>query len=94
MISPDETCDDNKTITDGCNSTCDGELDGWSCTGGSPTTSTVCTPICGDNLKVGIETCEDGTPLDGAGCASNCIGPELGYNCDPLIGNTSVLNTC
>lgn len=45
-------------------------------------------------MKVGPETCEDGTPTNGAGCASNCIGPAHGYNCDPLTGNTTTLNTC
>jgi cysteine-rich repeat protein len=35
----------------------------------------VCTPICGDGLRVGPELCDDGNARDGDGCSSLCV-PE------------------
>ena len=32
----------------------------------------ICTPICGDNLKVGPEECDDGNTKNGDGCSANC----------------------
>lgn len=42
---------------------------GFSCSGISPT---VCKAICGDNLKKGTETCDDGNTVSLDGCSSTC----------------------
>lgn len=39
-----------------------------------------CSPICGDGLVLGDETCDDGSN-DGIGCAYGCIGNATGWNC-------------
>jgi cysteine-rich repeat protein len=62
-----EACDDSGTAPDdGCSSTCTVET-GWTCDMGG------CTEICGDNLEVGSETCDDGDEIDdGNGCSATC----------------------
>ena len=47
-----ETCDDGKDDQKGCNGTKnqDFNLPGWVCEGGSNTTATNCTEICGDGM--------------------------------------------
>lgn len=58
-----EVCDSgalNKSLGIGCNPTCSGSVLGWSCTGGSNITSTVCNGICGDGYRVADEICDDG----------------------------------
>ena len=37
-------------------------------------------PVCGDGVKAGAETCDDGGVLPGDGCSSSC-GVEVGYAC-------------
>jgi cysteine-rich repeat protein len=78
-----EQCDDqNLAIDDGCSETCTVE-DGWHCQGGSmaPTQHAeawkdVCTPICGDKLRVGTEldklSCDHGNRDDLDGCSAAC----------------------
>ena len=78
-----EQCDDqNLAIDDGCSDTCTVE-DGWHCQGGSmaPTQHAeawkdVCTPICGDKLRVGTEldklSCDHGNRDDFDGCSAAC----------------------
>lgn len=76
----------------GCNPTCNGNNTGWNCTGNP----TICNPICGDSIKVGSETCDDG----GIGCNSNCIGSLPTYICSgtptvcvPKCGDGKVVGT-
>jgi cysteine-rich repeat protein len=40
-----------------------------------------CTPKCGDGIKSGAETCDDGNTVSGDGCSATCH-LELGYKCD------------
>ena len=61
-VSRLEGCDDGNTLSgDGCSSACAIEP-GFACTGGTLTSST-CAEICGDGLRVGSETCDDGKSL-------------------------------
>jgi len=69
-----ETCDDGTPLNNqGCKSDCSGNISGWSCTGGSTTTASICNSICGDGILVGNETCDDNSP-NSAGCNSSCTG--------------------
>lgn len=74
-----EACDDGNTVSnDGCSSDCKTIETGYACTLAIPN---VCTPTCGDGLKVGIENCDDGTN-DGVGCKLGCqTGNVTGWNC-------------
>jgi cysteine-rich repeat protein len=78
---PTEECDDgNQNNFDGCNSLCRVEP-GFICAGGSTTSEDVCTPICGDGVRIDAEysaTLESDTleECDVSGAA------EAG--CDPL----------
>ncbi len=54
-----ETCDDgNLNAGDGCSAVCRLEP-GWTCAG----TPSICTSVCGDNIVVGAETCDDGNTV-------------------------------
>ena len=76
MVVAPKQCDDGNTVNgDGCSSTCTIET-GYSCSG-SPS---VCSPICGDGLVVGIEGCDDSNTVSGDGCSSTCT-VEVGYIC-------------
>lgn len=67
-----EICDDGDTSdVSKCNSSCLGNVQGWSCVGGSLYSSSSCNEICGDGFRVGSETCDDGLD-DGFGCATGC----------------------
>ena len=44
----------------------------------------LCLPICGDNILVGYEICDDGN--NGA-CSSDCSSVNAGYECS--IGSSS-----
>ena len=72
-----ETCDDSNISTDdGCSETCELET-GWACeTQGQP-----CSHICGDQMQVGPEVCDDGSD-DGAGCLENCTGIAENFTCE------------
>lgn len=63
-----ELCDDGNAINgDGCSS-CMVDT-GYSCNAAG----NVCTPVCGDGLVVGNETCDDWTSTFGlVGCQSGC----------------------
>ncbi|MBK8156772.1 MAG: hypothetical protein IPK55_12640 [Streptococcus sp.] len=51
-----ETCDDGGVDgTSMCKSDCTGSVSGWVCTGGSPTTPSTCTSVCGDTFTLGTE---------------------------------------
>lgn len=45
---------------------------------------TVCVSLCGDNMRVGYEECDDGNTLNGDGCSSSCI-TEDGWMCIPPV---------
>jgi cysteine-rich repeat protein len=92
-----ETCDDsNTTAGDGCTSTCQTQT-GYTCTG-TPSTC-IETPVCGDGVTAGDETCDDGG--DSATCDSDCTTPSCGDGyrnpmtgelCDD--GNDAVNDAC
>lgn len=75
-----EGCDDGNTADgDGCSAACQVET-GWSCSGAP----SLCAPVCGDGLAVGLEQCDDGNTAAGDGCSPTCT-VEPGYSC--IIGN-------
>ena len=82
-----EDCD-NTILINGCSTSCRVEP-GWSCSDASGTD--VCTPICGDGLRVGTETCDDGNTDAGDGCSSTCE-VENGYYC--LGGSATSKDEC
>ncbi len=71
-----------------CNAGCSGIVPGWSATlhsdgGGnamSHTLYTTCSPICGDGVLLGDESCEDGNAASGDGCSDICT-QEAGWSC-------------
>jgi cysteine-rich repeat protein len=81
-IIGDEECDDGCTSpgvpagcdayplnnNDGCTVYCAIEI-GYICNG----EPSVCTTICGDDLKKGDEECDDGNLVNGDGCTSDCL---------------------
>ena len=70
ILERSETCDDgNDASGDGCDKQCKVEP-GFSCDGSEPSG---CTPVCGDGLVVGDETC-DGSELGGRTCESLNLG--------------------
>ena len=87
MIFP-EICDDGSKDSVGCNLTCNGTITGYNCLGGSPTSATVCSVICGDGKIISPETCDDNNTAINDGCSSTC-SVETGYTC-----TTSNPSTC
>ncbi|MEO7034383.1 MAG: DUF4215 domain-containing protein [Polyangiaceae bacterium] len=84
--TPDEQCDDGNIVDgDGCASSSTGAATkckvevGWVC----PTAGQPCIPKCGDGIKTGYETCEDGNTKSGDGCSSACLA-EPGYVCSTV----------
>ena len=79
-----EGCDDgNTTSGDGCSSTCTVET-GFTCSGGAYTpfpALDVCTEVCGDGKRVGIEVCDDSNTVNNDGCLLDCTGVETGWTC-------------
>ena len=61
-----EVCDDgNINDNKGCLSDCSGQIHGWYCTGGTPTSATSCTYTCGDGIiALNGEVCDDGNSSD------------------------------
>lgn len=93
LVQANEICDDGiSTDGIGCKSDCTGNIPGYVCTAGSPTTPSVCSGMCGDNIIVSGEACEDndGGPFGGDGCDVNCQ-LESGYTC-VTTGNLTVCN--
>jgi cysteine-rich repeat protein len=43
--------------------------------------------ICGDNLVIGTEVCDDGNTLNNDGCSADCKTVETRYFCPPLDGS-------
>lgn len=90
---PGEFCDDGDTSDlSKCNSTCSGEVIGWTCTLGSPTTASNCVSNCSDGIKTTNEACDEGVNLsDDVGCESDCSAVQLGFIC---TGNNGELSIC
>lgn len=86
MVS-DEVCDDGNTDGVGCLADCSGDAPGYTCLGGTPTTASVCTETCGDNVLTPSEQCEDQiVPLaDFDGCTATCT-LETGWTCNTVYG--------
>ena len=59
---------------------CSGEISGWYCSGGDVDNPSICITQCGDNIKAGTESCDDGNLIDGDGCQKDC-GFEPGWYC-------------
>lgn len=68
-----EQCDNELTGTngDGCSEYCKVE-NGYTCTGGTPTTIDTCVNSCGDSLLVASEECDDGNQAIDDGCSKTC----------------------
>jgi len=63
----------------GSNSSCSGFATGFKCIGGSQTSSSECSAICGDGIVIlGKEKCDDKAK---GGCLPDCSGGVTGYNC-------------
>jgi len=72
MLFLTETCDDGSDDGLGCKQGCQsGQDPWWTCLGGNKTSSSTCTPKCGDGKKVANENCDDGSN-DGLGCNLAC----------------------
>lgn len=83
MVVGSEICD----YYIGCLPDCSGPSLGYTCP------NNVCSSICGDNLLVGEEICDN---LDGPGCLTDCTGPSIGYSCHenfclPICGDGKVI---
>ena len=61
----------------------------WLCSGGSPTSVDICTPKCGDGVRIDNELCDDGSN-NSEGCNSDCSGEQTGYSCTHPSGAPSV----
>jgi cysteine-rich repeat protein len=82
FIGPGEACDDsNAAAGDGCGATCAVE-GGYACMG-APST---CSPVCGDGMLVGAETCDQGggNVANGDGCSATCQ-LESGWACSAAL---------
>ena len=63
---------------------------GYTCSGGIGSTSS-CTGICGDGIRVAAEICDNGNKV---GCSVNCK-QDYGYTCTGVIGAISnCFTTC
>lgn len=49
----------------------------------------VCTPRCGDGLKLESEACDDGNRRAGDGCSDTCA-IEAGYRCEVIVENPAL----
>ena len=86
-----EACDNDGGK--GCADDCTAVIQGWECTGGTPTTPDVCTIVCGDGhwLHWEGEPCDDNNTASSDGCSSTCTS-EYGYTVEELsvtIGPTT-----
>lgn len=94
MIYP-ENCDDGPEThsppfqVEACLPDCSENDAKWVCSGGNLTSRSICFPLCGDNLKVGNESCDNGS---NPGCLPDCSAPSPGYECpnnvcSPICGD-------
>jgi len=75
-----EGCDDGNTSNnDGCSSTCTIET-GYSCSGGSFTSASSCSEICGDGLDMKAYNCDDGNTVSGDGCTVHLVQLKQGIH--------------
>eukprot|EP00435_Cladocopium_sp_Y103_P068641 s1255_g31.t3 len=82
LLTFGEACDDgNRVPGDGCDENCAIEP-GYTCGSGGVSSSSVCSPICGDGLLRSPEQCDDGNTGKGDGCNEQCQ-LEQGYQCWP-----------
>ena len=90
QVDAGETCDDGgASDTDKCNSTCTGNVAGWSCTGGDTSNPSTCVAaLCGDSMVIDTEVCDDGSDND-IGCATGCGSIKAGYECSVAGGPTT-----
>jgi cysteine-rich repeat protein len=78
-ITTNEQCEDGNTSGgDGWDSNCQTET-GWTWVNDVAMTSSICTPIWGDGLVVGPETCDDGDDTDNKGCNDQWSGIIRGW---------------
>ena len=76
-----EVCDDGDVSNfDKCDQFCTGPVSGWQCIGGTSTSASTCSEICGDGVKTGSEQCDDGSITSLDGC-SNLCAVESGWSC-------------
>jgi len=63
-VFPGESCDDGNSLDNiGCNTTCNGFIEGYKCSNTSIPTE--CDTICGDKKVLWLENCDDGSDKDG-----------------------------
>lgn len=87
VVAGAEVCDDrNLNNADGCSSICRIEVkccvlcvlivqSGWTCRpsiSSNASSTSFCSPVCGDGLVRGGEACDDGNQRAGDGCSGNC----------------------
>ena len=95
-----ETCDD--AAHGGCLPDCSGSNVGYSCSGGSSTTPSVCVCLpgysgspcithCGDGLVAGTEVCDDGGL---GGCLPDCSGITTNFSCTPGSPTSASICNC
>ena len=96
IVVGDEECDDGNTDNfDGCSSSCVVEV-GWTCNSTraeSEIPESICRTICGDGIRVGPETCDDGDLLSDDGCSSICQ-VECGFSCTFSDGLDKCIAEC
>jgi len=64
-----EVCDDGLDDGEGCVTGCSGVNPLYLCTLGTTTTSSICTPKCGDGKVVDSrDICDDGNNIDSRNC--------------------------
>ena len=88
LTAPEECDDANFASGDGCDENCHVESDLFTCSNPNPFGKSICVPICGDGIFIGLngEQCDDGNKVniganvDGDGCNSNCQ-IEAGWWC-------------
>jgi len=79
ILDPGQECDQKGSSTlngDGCSASCTLEP-GWSCTEGQ---NSLCTNTCGDGIKNGVDSCDDGNQTSQDGCSASCR-VETGWSC-------------
>ena len=87
-----EKCDDGNTKDNqGCLSDWTGTINGWHCSGGTPTQPDSWVEKWNDGYITQSEECEDGNTVSGDGCSDTCkVEPE--WNCKNNAAMTST--TC
>jgi cysteine-rich repeat protein len=93
MVIGTEVCDDGTNDNVGCATGCLSVNPLYICpTAGGPTTASVCSLKCGNNVLDAGETCDDGDVSDASECNSTCTGNVAGWSCTG--GSPSTNSTC